>query len=127
MKTNFTLKAASLLAFTAVILGAMGAHALESRLSADALESFKTGVRYQMWHALALLAVSFAPAKLSPLKYVSWFWLLGVILFSGSIYLLSTQSISGLALSFLGPITPIGGLLMISGWALLFLKALRSS
>ncbi len=119
MKTETLLKTAAILGLTAVIFGAMGAHALEAKISPDSLESFKTGVRYQMWHALALLAVAAIPLKFKYLKGLFWCWLLGVLLFSGSIYLLATREITGLEVGFLGPVTPVGGLMLIIGWVLL--------
>jgi uncharacterized membrane protein YgdD (TMEM256/DUF423 family) len=109
----------------AVILGALGAHALKSELTASSLESFKTGVRYQMWHALALAFLSLVPTKELSLKWVKILWIFGVILFSGSIYLLSIAPLININFSFLGPITPLGGLALISGWILLIIKSLR--
>ena len=116
---------AAFFALTAVILGAMGAHALENSLSASSLISYKTAVRYQMWHALALLIFALSQYKLTPLKWVFILWVLGVLLFSGSIYLLSTQQATGLSLSFLGPVTPLGGALLIAGWILLIVKVVK--
>lgn len=117
---------AAFLALTAVILGAMGAHALENSLSASALVSYKTAVRYQMWHALALLVFALSKYNLTPLRWIFILWLPGTLLFSGSIYLLSTQEATGVALRFLGPITPIGGALLIAGWIVLFVKAYQN-
>lgn len=104
-----------------VVLGALGAHALEGRIEASQIESFKTGVRYQVWHALALFMVQLIPDKLLPQKVkntVSLLFILGIIFFSLSIYLLSTRAIFGMeeSLSFLGPVTPIGGLILIISW-----------
>ncbi|WP_194850294.1 DUF423 domain-containing protein [Nonlabens antarcticus] len=107
----------SLLLLIAVILGAMAAHALEGYLNADQLNSFETGVRYQVYHGLALLIFSQVNMLSIRAKNIIWIlFLCGTILFSFSIYLLSTSAITGLELRFLGPITPIGGLLLISGW-----------
>ena len=122
MSKSILIKTAALLGLIAVILGALGAHTLESSLDADSLDSFETGVRYQMYHALALLALAAFSGYLKSLKLVYWFWLLGTILFSGSIYMLATRELHHLAVSFLGPVTPFGGLLLIVGWLLLFLK-----
>lgn len=106
---------------TAIIFGAFGAHALKVKLSADQLLSFETGVKYQMYHALFLLILSFNSYVSDKVKKgLFYFVSLGVLFFSGSIYLLSTQSIFGLQLNFLGPITPIGGALLIISWGLLF-------
>lgn len=109
----------------AVVLGALGAHALKEGLTSESLQSFNSGVRYQAWHAIALLVIGFSEKQFPFKKLVFIFWSSGVILFSGSIFLLSTKSMSGLEFSFLGSITPIGGLLMILGWAFLFIGAFR--
>jgi uncharacterized membrane protein YgdD (TMEM256/DUF423 family) len=109
----------------AVILGALGAHQLKTMLSAASLESFDKGVRYQMYHTLLLLIMAFAckPEIEKEIKQIAIFLILGICLFSFSIYLLSTQSITGINFSFLGPITPLGGLAMITAWLLLAFKA----
>lgn len=117
---------ATILGLLSIILGAFGAHALKEVLTAEQLVSFETGVRYQMYHALFLLFVgttSFLSAKQK--KNVFWLTLIGVLFFSGSIYLLATQSISGINFKFLGPITPIGGLFLIIAWIVLFLSIIR--
>ncbi len=116
---------ASVLGALAVLLGALGAHALKELLSPESLMSFNTGVRYQAWHAIALLVIGFSSFDFKFKKAVFRFWLFGALLFSGSIYLLSTSTITGIPSQFLGPITPIGGLLMITGWILLFMGALK--
>jgi len=127
MKINrSTLAWAAGLAAIAVILGALGAHALKASLSPDGLESFKTGVRYQMWHALALAIIAVIPPREFGVKWIKGLWISGVILFSGSIYLLSIAPIFDFNFSFLGPITPLGGLALISGWILLFIKSLST-
>lgn len=111
----------------AVILGALGAHALKDLLSASSLESFKTGVRYQMWHALALAFSSLIPKETISLRWVKILWIMGIFLFSGSIFLLSTGPIFELNFRFLGPVTPLGGLLLISGWIVLLIKSLQKN
>jgi len=114
--------AGTFLGVTAIILGAFGAHALKVKLSIEQLSSFETGVKYQMYHALFLLVLSFnfqAPEKVK--KAIFYLVVFGVSIFSGSIYLLATRPISGLELNVLGPITPIGGLLLILAWILLLL------
>lgn len=112
--------AGTFLGLTAIILGAFGAHALKVKLSIDQLSSFETGVKYQMYHALFLLLLSFQSNISEKVKKtVFYLVLLGVLIFSGSIYMLSTRPISGLDLKFLGPVTPIGGILLISAWILL--------
>lgn len=121
----------ALLAFcgaTAVLLGAFGAHGLESQLeqgniTLKQLESYRTGVRYQFYHTFGLgllLLLSFQQKR--RLLWSARFFVLGMLLFSGSIYLLSLRNIIGLpegAASILGPITPIGGLLFVLGWVFL--------
>ncbi len=105
--------AGSLFGFLGVALGAFGAHALKGQLSADQFMVFETGVRYQMYHAFALLAVSWAystwPGK--SLLTSGWLFIVGTMLFSGSLYALSLSGIS-----WLGAITPFGGLALILGW-----------
>ena len=108
---------ASLLAALTIGIGAFGAHGLEKLVEGDALASFETGVRYQMYHVIALLILGFAtviPARIR--KWVFWLFLGGIVLFSGSIYLLALRTLFSFDLSFLGPVTPVGGLLLIIGW-----------
>lgn len=105
-----------------VILGAFGAHALKEALDASSLTSYETGVRYQIYHGLALLALS--QTKILT-KTISTLILVGITLFSGSIYLLVIDELMGGSLSYLGPITPIGGVILILSWVLLFINILR--
>jgi len=117
---NSRIRIAALLGLVAVVLGALGSHALKARLAPEALESFEVGVRYQMLHALLLLAVEALPILIERYKLIiARLVVSGVLTFSGSIYLLSTRAISGLDLSFLGPVTPVGGLLLIAAWGVL--------
>ena len=104
----------------AVISGAFGAHALKKKLSENQLESFETGVKYQMYHAIILIIIGiiFPFIELSQV-IMAWCFLLGTLLFSFSIYGLVMSTASGKKLSFLGPVTPIGGLLLVVGWVLL--------
>lgn len=103
-----------------VILGAFGAHALKKILSVERLESFETGVRYQMYAAFFLLVVGYIlKFDTSSQKWISIFMIAGTILFSFSIYFLSLQDYLGANLKFLGPITPLGGLFMILSWGML--------
>ena len=110
-------------AFVGVAAGAFGAHGLKNRLDAEMLAVFETGVRYQMYHALALLAVAWAaerwPGALT--NYAGWLFVAGTILFSGSLYVLSLTGVR-----WLGAITPLGGLAFLAGWACLAFAALRS-
>ncbi|MEC7263141.1 MAG: DUF423 domain-containing protein [Bacteroidota bacterium] len=104
----------------AVIFGAFGAHALKKKLTPELLHSFETGVKYQMYHALVLLVVGFNLSFDRPLDsaIVNCF-IFGTLLFSFSIYALCLSAAKGEKLRFLGPVTPIGGLLLVVGWALL--------
>jgi uncharacterized membrane protein YgdD (TMEM256/DUF423 family) len=126
VQKTFILIAAALLA-AGVILGALGAHALESQLTADQLESYKTAVRYQMWMALGLLLIQVLSILLNMKSAVSSLLLvLGMLFFSGSIYgLVLLDAEHGLR-GVLGPITPIGGLLMIISWMVLFVQVCRT-
>jgi uncharacterized membrane protein YgdD (TMEM256/DUF423 family) len=115
------LLAAAFLGITAVVLGAFGAHALKKVLSVEQLQSFEVGVRYQMYHALFLLFIGvFAFLNEKERLLIFWLTILGVLFFSGSIYLLATNGITNLKTKFLGPVTPLGGLLLISAWGYLF-------
>lgn len=111
----------SILGGIAVILGALGAHALEDLISASQLNSFNTGVRYQIYHAILLIVLGVSNiAETKSLKTILNLFTIGTCVFSFSIYLLSTKDLTGLSLGFiLGPITPIGGLLLITAWGLL--------
>lgn len=116
----------AVLGIISIILGAFGAHALKEVLTEQQLISFETGVKYQMYHAVFLLivgSIGFLTEKQK--KTILSFTILGVFLFSGSIYLLATQTISGMNFKFLGPITPIGGLLLIISWCLLAFFSFR--
>lgn len=105
----------------AIVLGAFGAHGLKKFLTNEQLVSFETGVRYQMYHAFFLLFVGTTTfATDAQKKIVFILTILGVLFFSGSIYLLNTASYSGINKKILGPITPIGGLLLIFSWIYLF-------
>lgn len=111
----------SIFGLISVVLGALGAHALKEVLTESQLESFNTGVRYQMYHAILLvvLGLSNIPAT-KLLKTIVNLLIIGILIFSFSIYLLSTSSISGINIGFiLGPLTPIGGLLLITAWGLM--------
>ncbi|TNF72271.1 MAG: DUF423 domain-containing protein [Bacteroidetes bacterium] len=110
----------ALLGFLGVLLGAFGAHYLKRRLSEDQARSFETGVRYQLFHAILLLVLSFNLSFTSPLEgYMVSAFLWGTLLFSFSIYGLVLSEVYGRKWRFLGPVTPLGGLLLLVGWALL--------
>ena len=120
-RTFFTL--ASILGGLAVALGAFGAHALKTRLSPDMLQIFETGVRYHFYHALALglvvVAMQYWPKTNLP-TIAGWLFVVGIVIFSGSLYILSTSGVR-----WWGAITPIGGVAFIAGWACLALAAWR--
>ena len=105
----------------AIILGAFGAHALKKVLSIEELTTFETGVKYQMYHALFLLFVGMTQIITLKEKAVLFYLILvGVLFFSGSIYILTTSTITGIKSKIIGPITPIGGLFLILSWGYLF-------
>ena len=106
----------ALLACLAVGAGAFGAHGLRGRLAPDMLEVFETAARYQMYHALALLAVAWVGERWpgGPTQAAGWLFLLGILLFSGSLYLLSVTG-----LRWLGAVTPLGGVAFLAGWLVL--------
>ena len=106
---------------SAVGLGALGAHTLALYLDKSSIESFKTAVFYHIIHTLALLAIRNYPHS----SLTVWFWSIGIFLFSGSIYLLSTDTLMGVDLHFLGPITPVGGLFLIAGWLSLIVPSVN--
>ena len=110
-------------ALLAVAIGAFAAHALKTKLSEEMLAIFEVGARYQMYHALGLIAVAWAFSQWnSQFVFVAgWLFVAGIVIFSGSLYTLSLTGIRQL-----GAITPIGGLAFIIGWFLLVLAALRS-
>jgi len=113
----------SILAGLSVAAGAFGAHGLEGRIEPNLLDVFVTGARYQMSHALALLAIAWGVTRWpqAGLEHGGWLIATGVVVFSGSLYLLALTGIR-----WLGAITPIGGVLMISGWAVLAWRVGRS-
>ena len=103
-----------------IILGAFGAHLLKDNISENLLTSYQTGIQYQMFHSITILILCLNKEKFYPLiDIVLLLMTIGIILFSFSIYLLTTQNIIGLSLDFLTIITPIGGLILIISWFLL--------
>lgn len=126
MKT-ITLMFGAFYGMLSVILGAFGAHALKKILTVERLESFETGVRYQMYAAFFLLIAGYIlKFETSSEKWVSILMIAGTMLFSFSIYFLSLQDYWGINLKFLGPITPLGGLLMILSWGMLILYFIKN-
>ena len=117
---------ASLLGATAIVLGAFGAHALKKVLTEIQLNTFEVGVRYQFYHALFLLFIANINHLSSKTKKIILnLVLLGQLFFSGSIYLLSLQDVLNCNLKFLGPITPIGGCLLIAAWIVLLIAVVK--
>ncbi|AZI33294.1 DUF423 domain-containing protein [Kaistella carnis] len=119
MKT-FTLIIGAVYGLVAVILGAFGAHALKKIISVDKLASFETGVKYQMYSALFLLIVGYILKFESPSeKWISILMIAGTFIFSVSIYLLAFSEVAAIPSKVIGPVTPLGGLMMIISWAML--------
>ena len=117
------LSTATILGMTAIILGAFGAHALKKVLSVEQLVTFETGVRYQMYHALFLLFIGLMKnISLKAKKTIYFLVVFGILLFSGSIYLLATNDLTAFDFKVIGFITPIGGLLLIVAWVVLFIN-----
>lgn len=117
---------ATVLGLTSVIIGAFGAHGLKEVLDAEQLQTFEVGVRYQMYHALFLLFIGLID-KISEKTKSTIFYLVfvGVIFFSGSIYGLATNDLTGFDFSKIALITPIGGALLIASWAILLINFLK--
>lgn len=115
-----------LLIVLGIVLGAFGAHGLKEVVTPEKVASYEVGVRYQIYHGLALLVLSLNASKIEgSLKVFLIFILAGVLLFSGSIYFLALNDVLSPDLSFLGPVTPIGGVLMIMGWGVLLRQFLK--
>jgi len=120
---KIALVAGAFFGMSAVIFGAFGAHLLKKKLNTDQLQSFETGVRYQMYHAIVLLVLGFQLNNQVTIdNYIINFFIIGIILFSFSIYGLVISSANNKKLKFLGPITPLGGLCLALGWGLLIYK-----
>ena len=116
----------AILGIIAIILGAFGAHALKKVLSIEQLSTFETGVRYQMYHALFLLFIGLMKDITSKTKKAIYFLVLfGVLLFSGSIYLLATNDLTSFDFKVIGFVTPIGGLLLILAWSILLMNIMN--
>lgn len=128
MNAKNTMAMSAFFGAAAVMLGAFGAHALKGMLSDDRLQTWHTGVEYQVYHALALLAVSILIRSHDNRLY-AWaarFFTTGIFLFSGSLYLLASRNLIGMENDlWMGALTPIGGLCFIAGWMALFLGAVR--
>lgn len=122
------LKLASILAVITVISGAFAAHALRGRVGDHALVTFETGVRYQFYHVIALFitGIVYKDFAYNTVRWAGGFFITGIILFSGSLYILAVkQAMVSPGLTWVGPITPIGGFAFITGWALLAISFFR--
>ncbi|MCK0179630.1 DUF423 domain-containing protein [Flavobacteriaceae bacterium S0862] len=118
---------ASILGMLAVILGAFAAHGLENKVTEDAIETFQTGVRYQMYHALLLLFVAQTSyLRINVKKGVLYLVIAGVLLFSGSIYGLATNVLTSFDFKSIAFITPIGGLLLILSWIVMLISFVKN-
>jgi uncharacterized membrane protein YgdD (TMEM256/DUF423 family) len=107
--------------FVSIVLGAFGAHSLKKNLTIDQLCSFETGVKYMMYHSLFLLFIGTSQALNEQQKKIIFYLItIGTILFSCSIFILSTSTLTGFYVKFMGPITPLGGLLLMVSWAITF-------
>jgi uncharacterized membrane protein YgdD (TMEM256/DUF423 family) len=119
---RFFFLSGAIAAFIGVALGAFGAHSLRTKLTPEMLNIFEVGVRYQMYHALGLIAVAWATTRWPEinLNAAGWAFIVGIVIFSGSLYLLSITDTR-----WLGAITPIGGLAFLFGWAILIWSLAR--
>ena len=111
-------------ALLSVVLGAFASHLLKKILTQTALESFEVGVKYMMYHGIALLILSVIPFEEK--KWIFRLFISGTFLFSFSIFLLSLQSIIKIDLKWIGPLTPMGGILLIIGWIIFIIKAIKT-
>jgi|NOAtaT_6_FD_contig_81_1764775_length_2233_multi_3_in_0_out_0_4 uncharacterized membrane protein YgdD (TMEM256/DUF423 family) len=121
---KISLRLSAMFGILAVAFGAFGAHLLKSHLGTDAYSSFETGIKYHFFHTLAIFGAGvlshFGRKKM--LTYAVWLFSSGILAFSGSIYFLAIDEVFGAELSWLGPVTPLGGILLIGGWVCLFMS-----
>lgn len=110
-----------------IVLGAFGAHALENKLSTTELNSLQTGIQYQLYHGLALLVIGLNFDKVIKARFIGLGIIVGTLFFSGSIYLLSLDTILGINLSILWPVTPIGGFILIGSWGIMAYHIIKKS
>ena len=117
---------AAIFGIFAVVFGAFGAHVLKNMISSTQLETWHTGVQYHFYHTLGLAFLStFARFKNNLINISSYCFVFGILLFSGSLYLIALKDVMGINTKFIGPVTPLGGLLFIFGWFSLLLAALK--
>mgnify|MGYP003118839069 CR=1 FL=1 len=117
--------AASIMGMTGVLIGAFGAHGLEDALTPDNLDTYETGVKYQIYHALLMLLLIVLPLSEKAKKTLFFLLVIGVVLFSGSIYGLATNVLTSFDFTTIGFVTPIGGSLLIIGWAVLLVQFIK--
>jgi uncharacterized membrane protein YgdD (TMEM256/DUF423 family) len=119
---------ASILAATSIMLGAFGAHAIKELVTAERLVTFEVGVRYQMYIGLSMLLLALSEDRIPfEIRLVRILMLAGILLFSGSIYLIALSDIWGLNTKILGPLTPIGGLCIILGWTVFIYRVWKAA
>ncbi len=123
------LTATALAGLTAVILGAFGAHSLKPLLTLDELSIWEKGVQYQIYHTLALFmcALFLRKEHSTYIRNAAICFILGILCFSGSLYLLATRELTHMPAIILGPVTPIGGFFFIGGWCFVLIEALRKN
>lgn len=129
MKSDRFLPIGLILLITGILLGALGAHALQKHLSAQQVESFKTGISYQLLHSVLFIAFGLFQRLTKAADTFStglYIVLVGVLMFSVSIYVLSTFPIHGISVKWAGPVTPLGGVLMITGWSIVLIRVMMS-
>lgn len=128
MRKKF-LRIGSVSAMLAVILGAFASHGLEGKITAEQIETFQIGVRYQFYHTFVILLIGvllyFRKTKM--MLTAGWLFVAGILLFSGSLYLLAVRDLLHLSVSWLGPVTPIGGVLFILGWILFLISTFQDN
>ena len=130
---NYFLTIAGIFGAMGVALGALGAHSLKAKMALglitpEQLNGFDTAAKYQLFHALALTIVYFGNKEKNYkwLTVAAWMFIAGIVLFSGSLYLLTTRSLTGMEfLTFLGPVTPVGGLAFMGGWICLIVHSVK--
>lgn len=120
------LKAGASFAAVSVVLGAFGAHQLKEIIEAKDLVTWETACRYQMYHAFALILLSMISSEHRYLKRAGFFFSLGIVLFSGSLYFIALKDVFSMNLKFIGPLTPIGGLFFVVGWVTLLLFSISN-
>lgn len=117
---------ASILGMVAILLGAFASHGLKELISTESIQTFETGVRYQMYHAIVLLFIGTTSVFSMKTKQLLYYLVvIGILFFSGSIYGLATNELSGFDFKSIGFITPIGGLLLIISWGIMLIKFLK--